>query len=154
MMSQSRYVTLLLLFSVGFSHAQQTISSENPPRTISVEQAQRLAKRVLLIDLRTPQEFSEKTFGVKNSINIPIEDFESQLSRIPKDQSIVLACRTGNKSKKAYAILEKNGYANMFHVDGGFVAWSEAGLATKEGNKTRNRPKKKNPKDNQAIFRP
>lgn len=121
---------LLIIFLLVSGHILgQTTSIENI-KTISTKKAQKLAKRnVLLVDLRTPAEYAEKTYDVKHIINIPIDSLATNLNLIPKDEKVVLVCRTGNKSKKAYAVLEKNGYTNMVHMDGGIVKWSADGFA-------------------------
>lgn len=121
---------LLIVFLLGSGKLwAQTAQTENI-KTISTKKAQKLAKRnVLLVDLRTPAEYAEKTYDVKHIINIPIDSLATNLNLIPKDEKVVLVCRTGNKSKKAYAVLEKNGYTNMVHMDGGIVKWSADGYA-------------------------
>ncbi|MFN3783419.1 MAG: rhodanese-like domain-containing protein [Spirosomataceae bacterium] len=125
-MKKSYIIPLFILF-VRISYAQEM-------RAVTPQEASMMANRnTLVIDLRTPVEFAEKTFDVKKGIHIPIEDFEERLATIPKNRSIVLACRTGNKSKKAYEILEKNGFTKMVYLEGGIVAWSDAGLAVKVG---------------------
>ena len=122
-------ILLIVFLFVSGQIWAQTAPTENV-KTISTKKAQKLAKKnVLLVDLRTPAEFAEKTYDVKNIINIPIDSLASNLNLIPKDEKVVLVCRTGNKSKKAYAVLEKNGYTNMVHMDGGIVKWSADGYA-------------------------
>ncbi|MDZ7936467.1 MAG: rhodanese-like domain-containing protein [Emticicia sp.] len=125
---------MALILSTSFTYAQTETSLEK--NLVSLKKASKMAKHnILLVDLRTPEEFAEKSFDVKNTVNIPIETFESRLAEIPKDKKVILACRTGNKSKKAFAILEKNGYEKMVHMDGGIVAWSDAGFKTKAAAK-------------------
>lgn len=128
-------ILLIVFLFVSGQIWAQTAPIENV-KTISTKKAQKLAKKnVLLVDLRTPAEFAEKTYDVKNIINIPIDSLAKNLNLIPKDEKVVLVCRTGNKSKKAYAVLEKNGYTNMVHMDGGIVKWSADGYAVKTNQK-------------------
>ena len=103
---------LLIVFFLGSGKLWAQTAQTEIIKTISTKKAQKLAKK-----------------NVKHIINIPIDSLATNLNLIPKDEKVVLVCRTGNKSKKAYAVLEKNGYTNMVHMDGGIVKWSADGFA-------------------------
>ncbi len=46
----------------------------------------------------------------------------------PEDMPILLYCGTGGRSALAAETLEKLGYRNVTSLDGGIVAWAQAGL--------------------------
>jgi rhodanese-related sulfurtransferase len=62
--------------------------------------------------------------------SIPYNEITGHLDELPaeKDAAIVLYCRTGPMSEQAAAELVKLGYTNVYNLDGGFAAWSSAGL--------------------------
>ena len=68
-----------------------------------------------LVDVRTPGEYSEG--HVKGSVNIPLDSISSKISQFKGKDSIVVFCRSGNRSGQAKAILEANGIKNV--VNGG-----------------------------------
>ena len=68
-----------------------------------------------LVDIRTPAEFSAGS--VKGAVNIPLDKVQSHLSKFKNKKSIVVFCRSGNRSSQAKSILEQNGFQNV--INGG-----------------------------------
>ena len=72
----------------------------------------------VIIDVRTPAEFSVR--HIESAINIPVDQIVSEglsLNDLKKESVILLYCRSGARSAKARAALEKQGYINV--LDGG-----------------------------------
>jgi phage shock protein E len=68
-----------------------------------------------LVDVRTPAEFANG--HAKGSVNIPLDQVASQLSKFKNKKNIVVCCQSGGRSGQAKTILEKNGFQNV--VNGG-----------------------------------
>lgn len=68
-----------------------------------------------LVDVRTPGEFSSG--NVKGSVNIPLDSIPNQLSKFKNRKSIIVFCRSGNRSGQAKSYLEQNGIGNV--INGG-----------------------------------
>ncbi|HTN45808.1 MAG TPA: rhodanese-like domain-containing protein [Flavipsychrobacter sp.] len=68
-----------------------------------------------LVDVRTPGEFAGGS--VKGAVNIPLGDLPHQLSKFKGKKSIVVFCRSGNRSGQAKSILEQHGFQNV--INGG-----------------------------------
>jgi phage shock protein E len=68
-----------------------------------------------LADVRTPGEFAIE--HVKGSVNIPLDEIAVNLSKFNNKKHIIVFCRSGNRSRQAKAVLQKNGFANV--VNGG-----------------------------------
>ena len=64
-----------------------------------------------LVDVRTPGEFAEG--NVKGSVNIPLDQVQTQLAKFKAKENIVVFCRSGNRSGQAKSILEQNGFNNV-----------------------------------------
>jgi rhodanese-related sulfurtransferase len=62
-------------------------------------------------------------------INVPFDEIEQNLDKLPadKDAQIVLYCRSGSMSGKAARELVSLGFTDVWNVDGGMIAWKQAG---------------------------
>ncbi|UCC53274.1 MAG: rhodanese-like domain-containing protein, partial [Anaerolineaceae bacterium] len=47
---------------------------------------------------------------------------------LSKDRPIVLACRTGRRSRRAACALAAEGHTKIAILDGGMLAWQSSGL--------------------------
>jgi rhodanese-related sulfurtransferase len=68
-----------------------------------------------LVDVRTPGEFSSG--NVRGSVNIPLDSIPNQLSKFKNKKSVIVFCRSGNRSGQAKSYLEQNGITNV--INGG-----------------------------------
>ena len=93
------------------------------------EELQGIINNSFLVDVRTPQEFSEG--NVAGSVNIPLDQVQNQLSKFKNHENIVVFCRSGNRSGQAKAILEQNGFTNV--VNGG--TWQQVNAVKNETGK-------------------
>ena len=78
---------------------------------------------VLLVDVRTPAEYAEG--HIPGAINIPNETIGAD--PIPqladKAQTILIYCRSGNRSKDAAGKLAEQGYTGIVEI-GGIRDWT------------------------------
>ncbi|HVT63145.1 MAG TPA: rhodanese-like domain-containing protein [Legionellaceae bacterium] len=99
-------------------------------KTISVLLLKQLMDQnpnLCLIDIREPQEWSEA--HIPNVLHIPKQDLAGYClaQNIPYSQDIYLHCRSGMRSMAAAEQLQSMGYQSVYSVEGGIVAWENAG---------------------------
>ena len=81
-------------------------------------------KNTVLIDVRTPEEFSEGYIAGAILVNFEDSSFvNTMISTVPKDADVLLYCRSGRRSGIAKAQLLKLGYQKVAHLEGGILAW-------------------------------
>ena len=87
------------------------IKAMNPEEAVAL-----LKEGALLIDVRTPGEFS--TNSVPGSRNYPLDQLEVLIpgADISKDQNILLFCRSGSRSGIGTQKLKSLGYQNVFNL--------------------------------------
>jgi len=81
---------------------------------------------VYVLDVREQIEYDEK--HIPGVTLLPISEIQSRLDEVPKDKEVIITCRTGNRSDQVTQFLLQNGYDNVHNMQGGIVAWEEAGF--------------------------
>jgi hydroxyacylglutathione hydrolase len=71
--------------------------------------------------VRTPEEWNE--FHAPNSTLIPLDELSNRLGELPKDQLIVVVCRSGNRSATGRDILLEAGFPEVTSMSGGLTEW-------------------------------
>mgnify|MGYP001370268689 FL=1 len=79
----------------------------------------------LLVDVREPEEFADSR--IPGSVLIPVAGFvdASAFKLLPRDKEIILHCHSGIRSATCLALIQKAGFTNSRHLDGGIVAWEK-----------------------------
>ncbi len=101
-------------------------------RTVSPEEAESIRTdppdSLVILDVRTPEEFAEGHLDGAIMVDFYAEDFQAQLEELDPAVPYLLYCRSGNRSGQAAAIMEDLGYRDVANIDGGVLAWADAGL--------------------------
>jgi rhodanese-related sulfurtransferase len=76
---------------------------------------------ITIIDVREAEEVAEGM--IPGAIHIPLGDLPLRYTEIQQNDDIILVCRSGKRSQKAYEYLETQGYKNLFNMDGGMLQY-------------------------------
>lgn len=100
---------------------------ESLPADIDVATAASLRGRsdLVMLDIRTPEEYAQG--HIPGITLIPLDEIQNRLAEIPKDKTVIVTCRSGNRSSQAAQLLRQKGYGNIHNMLGGIVAWEKAG---------------------------
>ena len=127
---------ILALLVLGVSAiwfvSQGAARADSYPLEISVDDA--VAKRdsgAFILDVRQPEEWNE--FHVPDSTLIPLGELAARAAELPKDQEIVIVCRSGNRSAQARDLLLGAGFTQVTSMAGGLNQWKAAGYPTVSG---------------------
>ena len=83
---------------------------------------------LLIIDVRNRDEYN--TEHLRGAKNIPIDQFEKRLSKLPRDKDIIVYCNTGARSIRAIRQLEVAGFTRLYHMHQGIRGWKKADYPT------------------------
>jgi rhodanese-related sulfurtransferase len=93
---------------------------------------------VELIDVRTPAEYGE--LHAEPARLVPLDGLDPEAVIASRSGSagapIYVICRTGSRGRKACEKFIAAGYCNVVNVEGGTLAWEQAGLPVVRGKKT------------------
>ncbi len=85
---------------------------------------------VLLLDVREQWEYDEG--HIPNITLIPMGDIANRLAEIPTDKTVIVTCRSGNRSGQVTEFLRQQGFENVHNMEGGILAWQEAGFSVEK----------------------
>jgi len=84
---------------------------------------------LLIIDVRTDQEWNGGHVPGAGLIDFLEDDFEEEAFALPKDRPIALYCAAGGRSEDAMRKMAKAGFSELYNLRGGFYGWEDAGEA-------------------------
>ena len=104
------------------------LAADGPSVTLDFARAEHVAGRVVLIDIREPDEHAQ---GVAAGVRLlPMRQLGRRLAEIPTDPAmpVLLICNTQNRSSATLRSLrERGGYGHVRFVEGGMSEWARRG---------------------------
>ena len=85
---------------------------------------------VVVIDVRTPGEFSQG--HIQRAINIDVEapTFGSEIAKLDKSKTYAVYCHSGSRSGVATQAMAKAGFTHLFNLQNGISDWMAQGMPT------------------------
>jgi rhodanese-related sulfurtransferase len=112
---------LLLLGLVNFSQAQSAILTQDVATFKKTIQS----KKVQLLDVRTPVEFSAGAIEGAKNLDVKNEQFKAMAAKLDKKRPVAVYCLSGIRSRNAANILQEMGFKKIYNLDGGYLAWTK-----------------------------
>jgi len=85
-------------------------------------------KNALILDVREESEY--KLGHILNAKLIPLGQLRNRIGELQRyrEQSVVVVCRSGQRSASACATLGKQGFTQVYNLAGGVNAWQKSNL--------------------------
>ncbi|HEY5124841.1 MAG TPA: rhodanese-like domain-containing protein [Ignavibacteria bacterium] len=110
------------------SFFENIFSRNTDSSDIDVQQFDDLMKNNenIILDVRTENEFKDSR--IKGSINIDYHNsnFLNKVSELDRYKTILIYCRSGNRSHHAMQKMKKMGFQNPLNLTGGIIAWTKS----------------------------
>ena len=107
----------LFSFAMVFTVACYSATTETGD-SITPEVLSAIEHKALIVDVRTPEEFANGHYP--GAINIPHETILEVLNQlgVTADTSVILYCRSGNRSGQAEQVLQEKGFTEARNAGG------------------------------------
>ena len=120
-MSRIIFFSLLLVFSCQIFESTE-INIISDAQYIEIQDTD-----YILVDVRTGEEYESGHIQDAVNFNFYSESFQNDILSLDKSASIVLYCRTQNRSTKTANYLKENGYKQITVIVGGITSWVKNG---------------------------
>lgn len=112
--------------------SQAEVDLASLPRDVDVQTTAGLRGRedVVILDVREQDEWDAG--HIPGALFIPMSEIQGRLSEVPKDKTVIVQCRSGNRSSQVTDYLVQQGFTNVHNMAGGIKAWESAGLPVEQ----------------------
>lgn len=117
-----QYLIYLLLLSLNACSQQADNSYVNIDNKAFAEKMK--DEQVIVLDVRTPDEFRQGHIPGAELIDYLAPDFSTRIASLDKNKTYLVYCAAGSRSAKASDIMTKNGFKNIYNLQGGYNAWN------------------------------
>lgn len=118
-----------ILFSLFFLFALFSVNAQTATKIKTVEVAAftkeiKTTPKPQILDVRTPEEFSEGHIDKATNIDWQNENFVKNTEKLDKNKPVYVYCKSGRRSLKASEKLEELGFKKIYNLDGGYLKWN------------------------------
>jgi thioredoxin len=122
-----------LLALMVFMTACQSNAAQNTgnAKTIVASEYQKLMGQqtsLVLIDVRTPEEFAEGHLANAVNINFNGSDFKQKIGALDKSKTTFVYCLSGGRSNSAMNEMSEMGFREVYNLQGGILQWKANNL--------------------------
>jgi phage shock protein E len=98
-------------------------------KDVDVAEFDKLRKgtNVVVLDVRTRQEYEAGHIKGSVLLDFNAEDFEKEVAKLPKDKTYLVHCAAGGRSARACKKMTTLKFPHLFNLQGGFGAWEKEG---------------------------
>ncbi|MCO6412711.1 MAG: rhodanese-like domain-containing protein [Thiogranum sp.] len=122
-------LVLIMLCGAALAIAADYLSPALTPQQVSEKLAADPALQV--VDVRKPVEFA--VGHIPGAVNMPIDELDLRVDELGGDREVLVYCINGARTRRAEHVLLDNGIENIYHLQGAFQAWIQAGLPIEKG---------------------
>ena len=109
---------MLPFFKKLFTSNYETLSGE------AFQKQYKTTRGAVLIDVRTPAEFSGGSIRGARNINVVSPSFKNAIQTLDKEKTYFIFCRSGARSRNACRQMSNMGF-KVYNLRGGIGAWRD-----------------------------
>ncbi|MEA2001256.1 MAG: rhodanese-like domain-containing protein [Actinomycetota bacterium] len=124
--------SLLLVGALAFGACGGSTATDTNLETLPVGEIEEIVASppadLILLDIRTPEEFAAGHLAGAINVDYYANDFEDRLAELNLEVPYVMYCNSGNRSSNALPVMDSLGFQEVYELDGGIQAWFSANL--------------------------
>lgn len=128
MKSLLRMCAYAVLICLLLACQAQGVTLLNASEAAALIQEHRGQENFLILDVRTAQEFRQGYIEGARQLDYYAPDFEKRFAALDRNATILLYCRSGNRTSRVSDLAVRLGFSQIFDLRGGILAWKKAGL--------------------------
>ncbi len=118
---------------MSYKFKQITVNAHFPNVSdVEPQEVSENTEHIKLIDVREIDEFTGELGHADAAELIVLNTIPEKIAILPKDQTIVFICRSGGRSAQAAAYALSKGFADVYNMRGGMLAWNQLHLPTQK----------------------
>lgn len=118
-----KLIILLFVAVLGISCNTKSQSQIDSISVITPTEFKEKSVNNTIIDVRTPQEFSEGHIEGAVNINYFDKTFLDQIAKYEKNEPLFIYCKSGNRSGQASKKMADLGFKQIYDLEGGILNW-------------------------------
>jgi len=120
----------VVVMMVSCTNGQNKVADGAIAENVNVEEFSKHMEGAQLLDVRTPEEWSEGIIEGATMANIYEADFDANLAKLDKEKPVAVYCKSGGRSGQAMAKMNELGFKEVYNLKGGIGAWNGADKPT------------------------
>ncbi len=113
------FITVSTIFTSCAQKRDKTVES------ITAKELHQKQNGIVLIDVRTPEEFADGYIKNAKNINFYDDSFMNKINKLDKKQPVYIYCKKGGRSAKAAQKLKAAGFEKVYDLEGGISQWKD-----------------------------
>jgi rhodanese-related sulfurtransferase len=122
-------ILLIVALCMNGSYAQST-QTKQLVKTINTSESAEMIKKNLknknfvILDVRTPEEFTEGHLANATNIDFKATDFAAKVGKLDKSKTYLVYCHSGHRSASAIEVMKTQSFKTLYNLDGGITQWT------------------------------
>jgi len=121
--SKKTYLTLGALCLLIACASVKSFTDITPHEAQNLIEKQARNNVLVLLDVRTPEEFAAGHLNGALNLNLNVPDFADRLNELDKTKVYLVYCKGGVRSARAMQIMQKQGFRQVYNLSGGLTKW-------------------------------
>ena len=108
----------------------QIIKDITPQEAFTLIQNNQNNPELVILDVRTPEEFTGGYIGSAVNIDFYSETFRDELANLDKNKTYLIYCRGGTRGRSTLDITTELDFEEAYNMSGGMLRWVEEEFPT------------------------